>query len=344
MLAPAKPQTRVGVFDLAAPTRVGRPRRRRPENRRAKPSARRRLASKPCFGANGEMQTKTDGTGTTAYTYDSFGNLRNVTPPTGSAVDYVIYGLNRRVGRKVGGTLVQGLLYQSQLNAVAELDGSGNLVAQYTYGTKGNVPDVKTDGTGTYRILSDHLGSPRLVVNTADGAVVERMDFDEWGALTAETAPGTVPFGFAGGLYERSSGLARFGSRDYEAASGRWVSKDPIRFGGGQSNIYVYAHEDPVNAIDPDGQDAGPSGSCPTSSIRCCNAGDDPAADNCIDCTGMMQHPEHQTCVENAAGNDPDGWAQYCLKFSGSLRGSCYRQSFKNATERTNWCDLHFGP
>ena len=45
---------------------------------------------------------------------------------------------------------------------------SGNLVAQYVYGTKANVPDVKTDGAGTYRIMSDHLGSPRLVVNTAD--------------------------------------------------------------------------------------------------------------------------------------------------------------------------------
>jgi YD repeat-containing protein len=35
------------------------------------------------------MQTKTDATGTTEYTYDSFGNLRNVTPPTRAAIDYV---------------------------------------------------------------------------------------------------------------------------------------------------------------------------------------------------------------------------------------------------------------
>ena len=66
------------------------------------------------YGANGEMQTKTDASGTTEYTYDSFGNLRNVTPPTGSAIDYVIDGMNRRIGRRVGGTLVQGLLYQSR--------------------------------------------------------------------------------------------------------------------------------------------------------------------------------------------------------------------------------------
>ena len=255
MLAPANPQTRVGVFDLGMPTRVGRPRRRRPGNRRVKPSARRRLASKPCFGANGEMQTKTDATGTTEFTYDSFGNLRNVTRPTGSAIDYVIDGMNRRIGRKVGGTLVQGLLYQNQLNAVAELDGAGNLVAQYVYGTKSNAPDVKTNGTGTYRIISDHLGSPRLIVNTADGTVVERIDFDEWGNVMADTSPGATPFGFAGGLYEASTGLVRFGARDYDSSTGRWVSKDPIRFSGSYINIYLYADADPINIRDLSGRD-----------------------------------------------------------------------------------------
>ncbi len=44
------------------------------------------------------------------------------------------------------------------------------------------------------------------------------------------------------------------GARDYDPEVGRWTSKDPILFGGGQSNLYVYAGNDPVNLTDPEGE------------------------------------------------------------------------------------------
>lgn len=37
---------------------------------------------------------------------------------------------DRRIGKKVNGALVQGFFYQDQINPVAKLDGSGNVVAQ----------------------------------------------------------------------------------------------------------------------------------------------------------------------------------------------------------------------
>ena len=58
------------------------------------------------------------------------------------------------------------------------------------------------------------------------------------------------PFGFAGGLYDADTGLVRFGARDYDAYSGRWTSKDPILFDGGQANLYLYVGGDPVNRVD----------------------------------------------------------------------------------------------
>jgi len=68
-----------------------------------------------------------------------------------------------------------------------------------------------------------------------------------------DSNPGFQPFGFAGGLYDTDTKLVRFGARDYDPQIGRWVSKDPILFGGGQANIYVYVDSEPVNAMDVTG-------------------------------------------------------------------------------------------
>jgi RHS repeat-associated protein len=205
------------------------------------------------YTANGDLQTKTDTSGTTTYTYDVFGNLRSVSLPDGRAIEYVIDAANRRAGKKINGALVQGFLYQDQLRPIAELDGAGTVVARFVYGSKSNVPDyLVKDGT-TYRIISDHLGSPRLVVHVATGDVVQRMDYDEFGNVLTDTNPGFQPFGFAGGLYDADTGLVRFGARDYDAETGRWTAKDPIDFEGGDENLYAYTLSDPVNFLDPDG-------------------------------------------------------------------------------------------
>ncbi|MET1257469.1 RHS repeat domain-containing protein, partial [Aliikangiella maris] len=164
-----------------------------------------------------------------------------------------IDGSDRRIGKKVNGTLVQGFLYADQLNLIAELDSNNNVVSRFVYGSKINVPDYFIKGSKTYRIISNHLGSPLLVVDIANGDVVQQMDYDEFGNVTLDTNPGFQPFGFAGGIYDRDTGLTRFGARDYDASIGRWTSKDPIRFAGGDSNIYGYVFSDPINLIDPNG-------------------------------------------------------------------------------------------
>jgi RHS repeat-associated protein len=107
--------------------------------------------------------------------------------------------------------------------------------------------------TGTYRLVTDHLGSPRLVINTTTGAVVQRMEYDEFGRVLVDTQPGFQPFGFAGGLYDRDTGLVRFGARDHDPATGRWTASDPIDFRGGDANLMAYALGDPVNLSDPTG-------------------------------------------------------------------------------------------
>ncbi len=79
------------------------------------------------------------------------------------------------------------------------------------------------------------------------------MDYDAWGNVILDSNPGFQPFGFAGGLYDQDTGLVRFGARDYDPEVGRWTVKDPILFAGGDSNLYGYVLDDPVNLIDPNG-------------------------------------------------------------------------------------------
>ena len=79
------------------------------------------------------------------------------------------------------------------------------------------------------------------------------MDYDDWGNVSNDTNPGFQPFGFAGGIYDRDTGLVRFGARDYDPETGRWTAKDPIKFKGGDSNLYGYVLDDPTNFFDPSG-------------------------------------------------------------------------------------------
>jgi RHS repeat-associated protein len=210
------------------------------------------------YGANGELQTKSDGGQTTSYTYNVLGNLMHVGLPDATAIDYVVDAMGRRVAKKVNGVLVKGFLYRDQLRIAAELDGSNNVVATFVHGSKANVPDYMMKGGATYRIISDYLGSVRLVVNANDGTVAQRMDYDAWGnVLASSSGIGFQPFGFAGGLYDADTGLVHFGARDYDPSVGRWTAKDPILFGGMQANLYVYVGDDPVSLFDP-------TGLCPT--------------------------------------------------------------------------------
>jgi RHS repeat-associated protein len=211
-------------------------------------------ASAYTFTPNGWLKSKTDAGGTTTYVYDVVGNLRSVTPPSGPLIDYILDGQNRRVGKKIGGSIVQGFLYGKGIGPLAELDGSGATVATFVYATKSNVPDYLVKGGRTYRVVTDQVGSVRAVIDSATGTVAQHIDYDEFGVVRSDSNPGFQPFGFAGGLYDRDTALVRFGARDYDAQLGRWTSRDPIRFGGGQANLYVYAGSDPVNEKDANGR------------------------------------------------------------------------------------------
>jgi RHS repeat-associated protein len=201
---------------------------------------------------DGSLQTKTCPEGTTSYDYDAFGNLRRVTLPDGTPIDYLIDGQNRRIGKKVNGVMVERFLYRNQLQPAAWLNGDGTVKARFIYGGKPNVPEYMVTSAGaTYRIVTDQVGSVRLVVDTTSGTLVERLDWDEFGIVFADSAPGTQSFGFAGGIRDSDTGLTRFGARDYDPSTGRWITQDPLVFDGRLTNLYGYVGNDSINGRDP---------------------------------------------------------------------------------------------
>ncbi|GBC62892.1 hypothetical protein DENIS_3876 [Desulfonema ishimotonii] len=102
-------------------------------------------------------------------------------------------------------------------------------------------------------MIYDQVGTLRAVTD-ASGNAVKRVGYDTFGNILADSAPlFEVPFGFAGGLHDRDTGLVRFGYRDYDPDTGRWTAKDPILFAGGDTDLYGYCVGDPVNWVDPDG-------------------------------------------------------------------------------------------
>ena len=200
----------------------------------------------------GELRMAITGPDTTTYHYDALGALRWVTLQGGTRIDYVLDALGRRIGKQVNSVLTQGFLYESQLRIAAELTPGGLVLSRFVYGTQVNVPEYMVRNGTLYRIITDHLGSVRLVVDATTGAVQQRLDYDEYGRVLTNTNPGFQPFGYAGGLIDDLTRLIRFGARDYDARTGHFTLQDPIGLKGGP-NSYAYADEDPVNSSDPRG-------------------------------------------------------------------------------------------
>ena len=104
---------------------------------------------------------------------------------------------------------------------------------------------------GTRRFYHhDQLGSTRMLTD-ATGLVTSRRDYDAYGngAATAER----MPFGFAGQYTDSQTGLMYMRARWYDPKTGQFITADPIGHASGETNLYRYAGNDPINSLDPSG-------------------------------------------------------------------------------------------
>lgn len=208
--------------------------------------------AKYTFRADGQLAGMTAAGGTTGYAFNAFGDLQSVTLPDGRRIDYLVDASGAEIGKKVNGVLVAGFLYGPGGALVAQTDAAGAVVARFGYDDAGRLTYVDRGGTH-YQVVTDHLGSPLLVIDATSGAVAEAITYDAWGNVTSDTKAGFIPIGFAGGLRDTDTGLVKFGAREYDPRTGRWTGPDPIAYDGGDSNLYRYLFGDPINGTDTTG-------------------------------------------------------------------------------------------
>ena len=197
------------------------------------------------FGADGQLTNRFG----TAYDYAPTGELLQA-----GAVSYAYDGLRRLTRRTVGGQTT-AYLYgnpDAPFELTASTDGAGVLTT-YFYDDTGTLHAFERGGA-RYRVGADQVGTPRVVLDAGTGAIVKRVERDAFGRVLSDSHPEfELAIGFAGGIEDPTTGLVRFGLRDYDPETGRWTSRDPSMYGGSPRNLYAYADNAPATRRDPSG-------------------------------------------------------------------------------------------
>ena len=113
------------------------------------------------------------------------------------------------------------------------------------------VGQIPTEG-GIYYFINDGLGTPQKIMDQS-GAVVWSAVYTPFGNATTQVGGITNNLRLPGQYYDSETGLHYNWNRYYDPKAGRYLTADPIGLAGGV-NLFGYANQDPVNYIDPDGQ------------------------------------------------------------------------------------------
>ena len=122
---------------------------------------------------------------------------------------------------------------------------------------------VSPTGSETLWTLTDHLGTIRDIIQQTPTGLIQKTHviYDAYGnVLSCKDANGTdiespVLFGFTGKYFDADTQLQNNVNRWYDAATGRWLSTDPIGFNGNDTNLYRYVGNSVIQFFDNLGLD-----------------------------------------------------------------------------------------
>ncbi len=190
---------------------------------------------------------------TFVYDYEN----RLIHAKNGNTIEITYDPDGNRVRKNVNGAVTQFLVDDKNptgySQVIEERDASGNRSRHFVYGL--DLISHQDDGASPVFYGYDGLGNVRFLMDES-GNITETFDYKPFGTLTGNTPTNGDHYLFTGEQYDADLGLYYLRARYYDPETKRFLSRDP--FEGIRSNPltmhpYAYAHNDPVNYVDPSG-------------------------------------------------------------------------------------------
>lgn len=197
------------------------------------------------YDMSGRRTEMTDGGGTTYYAYDLGDRLTSITRSGLTTNSFGYNGFDTRVSKtdstgttayKRAGAGVTSSLLKSTISGTT---------TDYTPGISSTVSSTSTFMHSGLKNSDEQSGS--------GGTIAASLQYDAFGKQVSSSGTWVGAFKY-GGAYgyqtDPDHGLKLLGHRYYEADTGRFLTRDPIKDG---RNWYGYCENGPVGAVDSDG-------------------------------------------------------------------------------------------
>ncbi len=207
------------------------------------------------YDNNGSLTTQTTPQGNILYSYDFDSRLKQATLPDGTIIKYAYDALGRLVSRVKNG-VTRNFHYDT--TGLYKIDGDVDV--SFISAPTGT-PIAMIYNNNKYFFHFNAHGDT-VALSDSNGAIAAKYAYSPYGTLLSEYNPNSVPDSFLyvgkyGVTFDRDTSLYLMGARWYSPALMRFLTKDPypenvqepITF-----NAYQYCDNDPVNKIDPTGE------------------------------------------------------------------------------------------
>jgi RHS repeat-associated protein len=206
--------------------------------------------------AGNELGFTGPGNKVTRYEFDTLNRLTSVSAPGSQPVIYSYDAEGRRVAiASQNGKINERFLYSGLGRSIlADMSGKGEIKARYITLPGGQLlarVDSSSNKPAYYHF--DALGST-VAVTDEKGRVTSRATYDPYGARRSHPTTDDR-YGFVGNEWvkDEGNGLMEMGERYYRNETGRFISREPLL---ATNAVYLYSYNNPINYIDPSGEDA----------------------------------------------------------------------------------------